>query len=765
MYNNLKLTTMTTKKNLVKSMLMSILTAGIFGFAFAFTACSDDELANANGMEDGSDKIGNYADFEPYGLTYHNFDNADDVQILNADTTEIAVRKSLADKLGITNFENHPLGIWDDPSHLAYGRKALEQKLEGDTYIIKVEAVTAAELVGEKSAQLVTDWYVNEDETLVATRAAYDNIPEYAAKYVDDDGLIHPAVVQYTDPYGYDKDYYVPGIDEPSAEQTRAAQSGEYQYVTAEEMVSGTRGSIHPRLISFHNKISFDKNIPLGKDSKDSINFEGEIPIDFELNYFLTIDGGIKWKWFIPYPALKKFETGVDGEFGFHPNATIGFKGECSLPEDMQKVTLAKFKGFTYTFMIGVVPVTVTIDPALKLKLDGSVTAKASLGFSYDYSNKFKAGIRWQGSWSTINEFEELENKFTFARPEVSFGAKAGIGLFMTATTKIYGVMGPELGIGPGLGAEANVTVSPEGVDWNAEVKLTVQAWAGAKIEILGWELAEWSTTFDIVGPWTLLKLPSDGSEHKTPAEQKAEDVKKQREKKINSYANMINNFKEDLENLVIKLIEMDGGDREEKVDMILKKLDSKNTIIMRNLSATYFFNNYKEEVETRYEKFSADKNWKEVVESIKGSEAYNIYDKNLKGWAKFLDFDMIRNNFVKTYGREPKIQDKADMQYLMIKVMDFAKDLYLEHQADYENAYNYLMNLGHLIYSKESEEALQLAAYEAIKKYTLNGNVLNAATNVENNILLSNMFKYNTENYRKILEERDELMKKWDSQ
>ena len=296
-------------------------------------------------------------------------------------------------------------------------------------------------------------------------------------------------------------------------------------------------------------------------------------------------------------------------------------------------------------------------------------------------------------------------------------------------------------------------------------MKLTVQAWAGAKIEILGWELSEWSTTFDIIGPWTLLKLPSDGSEHKTPAEQKAEDVKKQREKKINSYANMINNFKEDLENLVIKLIEMDGGDREEKVDMILKKLDSKNTIIMRNLSATYFFNNYKEEVETRYEKFSADKNWKEVVESIKGSEAYNIYDKNLKGWAKFLDFDMIRNNFVKTYGREPKIQDKADMQYLMIKVMDFAKDLYLEHQADYENAYNYLMNLGHLIYSKESEEALQLAAYEAIKKYTLNGNVLNAATNVENNILLSNMFKYNTENYRKILEERDELMKKWDSQ
>ena len=252
---------MTTKKNLVKQVLMSILTAGIF--SFAFTACSDDlndfgtDVAN---MEEGSDKIGNYADYEPYGLTYHNFDSDADVQILNADTTEIAVKKSLADKLGITNFVNHPLGIWDDPSHLAYGRKALEQELVGDTYIIKVTGVTAAELIGEKSAQMCTDWYVNEDEALVATRAAYDNIPEYAAKYVDNDGFIHPAVVQYTDPYGYDKDYYVPGVDEPSESQTRAAESGEYQYMTAEDMLSGTRGSIHPRLISFHNKISFDKH-------------------------------------------------------------------------------------------------------------------------------------------------------------------------------------------------------------------------------------------------------------------------------------------------------------------------------------------------------------------------------------------------------------------------------------------------------------------------------------------------------------------------
>ena len=751
---------------------MSIVTAGIFSFSFSLASCSDDEFTNnVNNTEDGSDKIGNYADFEPYGLTYHNFDGADDVKIMNADTTEIAVKKSLADKLGITNFVNHPLGIWDDPGHLAYGRKALEQQLVGDTYILKVKGVTAAELIGDKDAQLATDWYVNTDEASVATRAADENIPEYAAKYIDNDGLIHPAVVQFTDPYGYDKDYYVPGIDEPSESQTRAAESGEFQYMTAEDMLSGTRGSIHPRLISFHNKISFDKNIPLGKESKDSINIEGEIPVDFELNYFLTIDGGIKWKWFIPYPTIKKFETGVDGEFGFHPSATIGFKGKCELPDDKSKITLAKFKGFTYTFVVGVIPVTVTIDPALKLKLDASVTAKASLGFNYDYSNKFKAGIRYQGGWSTIKEFEELENKFTFCRPQVSFGAEAGIGLFMTASTKIYGVVGPELGIGPRLGAEANVTVSPEGVDWKAEVKMTVQAWAGAKIEILGWELAEWSTTFDIVGPWTLLKLPSDGSEHKTPAEKKAEDQKKQREDRIKKFSTMIDNFGEKLENLVIKYLEMFGGDHDAKVDEILKSLDSQyqssknSALIANNFQETY------DKIEAKYKQYCADNNWKDIVESIKGSEAYNIYDKVLEKWGTNINFDNIRKEFIKTNGREPKIQEQKDMQYLMTKVMDYSKDYYYTHEADYKNAYNYLMSYGKKWFKASSIDLHQNIAYETIRYYTqvckqkIDASYVFSSEKMGLTYEMERYFQTHVYKFEKILKEREELMKKWDSQ
>ena len=560
---------MTTKKNLVKSMLMSAATAGIFSFSFVFTSCNDDDILDSGTAEPVSAQQGDYSNYEPYGLTYHNFDSDNDVQILDADTTEIAVKKSLADKLGITNFENHPIGIWDSPSHMAYGRKGLKQELVGDTYIIKVGKVTTAELIGDKAAQISTDLYVNEDAQAVATRAAEDNIPEFAAKYVDDNNMVHPAAILYTDPYGYDKDYHLEG-DMPSASATRAAQNGEYQYATPEELLKDTRASIHPRILSIDSELKFDKKFQLGKCEGDSINIAGKIPVEFNLNYFLTLNGGIKWKGIIPYPAIKKFETGFDGNFGFHPEFTIGFSKEFKLPDDKEKVKLASFRGYTFTFVIGVIPVAITVNPNLYLKFDASVKGSAHLKCKYDYSNRFKAGCRYEGEWSTFKEFEELENEFTLCRPELEFTAEAGVGLFLAADVKIYDVVGPEIGVGPRLGAEASININPEGIDWNAEVKLTVQAWAGAKIEILGYELAEWHETFDIVGPWTLLKFPSDGTEHKSPKEKRSEYIETEIDKMVKTINEKYDKtFMNRIEQVIMMEMALYGGTHDEYLTKI----------------------------------------------------------------------------------------------------------------------------------------------------------------------------------------------------
>ena len=556
------------KKNsiMVKQVLMSIVTAGIITFPFGFASCSDDALDNSM-VEPVSAQQGDYSNYEPYGLTYHNFDSEDDVQILNADTTEIAVKKSLADKLGITNFENHPLGIWDAPSHKAYGRKGLEQQLVGDTYIIKVGKVTTAELIGDKAAQLTTDLYVNNDAQAVATRAADDNIPDFAAKYVDDNNKIHPAVILYTDPYGYDKSSHLPG-DQPAASATRAAQSGEYQYATAEDLLKSTRASIHPRILAINDNVKFEHKFQLGSLEGDSITVKGNIPVEFNLNYFLTLNGGIKWAGFIPYPSITKFETGLDGNFAFRPEFSIGFSKKLSLPEDKEKVNLATFNGYTFTFMVGYVPVAVSVNPTLFLKFDASVEGAVQLECRYNYSNWFKAGVRYDGDWHTFSDFEEEENEFTLFEPQLVFKTEAGVGLFLGAEVIIDGVAGPEVAVGPRLGAEASIKVSPEGLDWNAEVNLTVQAVAGIKLKVLGYEIAEWDKTFNIVGPWTLLKFPSDGSEHKSFKEKRSEYIETEIDKMVKTINEKYDkNFINRIEQVIMMEMALYGGTHDERLN------------------------------------------------------------------------------------------------------------------------------------------------------------------------------------------------------
>ena len=271
-------------------------------FAVSFTACSDDFLADNNqaavANPDGTAQL-----LEAYGLTYQDFTTPTDVIILNADTTEISVSKSLADKLGITSFVNHPLGIWHQIDQLPYARKATAEDLVGDRYILTVERATVAELIGEKQVMLNTGLYVNNDiHEGAKTRAAGIDMPDYAAKYIDDNQVIHPAVIHLTDPLGYDS-YH--DTDEKHAGTRSASNNGCYDYITPEQ--AGTRASAHKRILSFNQEIKVHKKFACGKESKDSVDFDLKVPMDFELNYFVTLNGGVKWKVCVPVPYVKNF--------------------------------------------------------------------------------------------------------------------------------------------------------------------------------------------------------------------------------------------------------------------------------------------------------------------------------------------------------------------------------------------------------------------------------------------------------------------------
>lgn len=200
---------------IVKQVLMSTLSTAIIAMSFASCADETDSL-NANADNQAPPEGAKTELLEAYGLTYQNFDKADDVMIVNADTTQLSISKAYAEKMGIKSFVNHPMGVWHKKENLPYIIKATGEKVVGDRYIVDVVPATVAEIMGNKKVNLQTDVYVNNDASAVKTRAADDNIPEYAAKYVDDNNVIHPAVIHMTDPYGYDKGYHTED-EQPSA--------------------------------------------------------------------------------------------------------------------------------------------------------------------------------------------------------------------------------------------------------------------------------------------------------------------------------------------------------------------------------------------------------------------------------------------------------------------------------------------------------------------------------------------------------------------
>ncbi len=494
---------MKTIKNLVNSILFGIIAT------VSFTACSEDAANDNTTNKPAAPESTQEAITKAYGLTFHNFITKSDVTILNADTTEISVSKALAEKLGITTFVNHPMGIWDSQNHLPYSRKATAEKLVGDRYILTVVPATLAELIGEKNVTLNTAGYFNPNVTESRTRAGVTT-PAYAAKYIDDNDIIHPATVYMTDEYGYEKDYYT-DEDEMKA-GTRS--DGNFQFITGEQLANGTRFSTSRNILSFHNKMESVIKVPCGKSGGDDAKITVKAPIDFDLNYFITLNTGFSLRKFF---YVDKFETGLDGKFAIAPEVRFEMHKQWELPRDKFTYKMASFHGYTFTFMIGVVPVVVKCNPNMYARIDGKVTADFNAGFKYEYASTFKGGLSYtqDHGWNIIKELKQEKNDFTFYKPTAEVHAEAGVSFYVGVDVMLYGVAGPSASVGPRLAAEADLKASAStnsaSLDLKAKASMTMNAEVGAKLQVLGYSIAEYHKNLELGGPWTIWQTPNAG--------------------------------------------------------------------------------------------------------------------------------------------------------------------------------------------------------------------------------------------------------------
>ena len=566
---------MATKKNLVKSMLMSVATAGIFSFSFVFTSCNDDDILESGVTPPDMEQEYNGPLQEPYGLSFYDFVTSNDVTILNADTTQISVSKALADKMGIQSFLGHPMGIWDHPEHRAYLRRATKEKLEGDRYILQVIPSSIAEVLtgNDKEYKLSTELYVNTDPASTRTRAIENNTPEFAARYIDEKNVIHPIAITFRRAEG----------DQRALTRNAAAENGIYGTYLPDQLLGlqddpATRGldddiwnfikkgaeavgnwfkdiavgtvewfkaqakamekwlkentkydinwDKRNTLINIDSKVDTKVPIQCGKDSKDTINVYVKAPVKFNLNYTLLLqaDGSAVEK-----PHLRRFEASVDGRFNFEPEVRLGFNGKLELPKDKQKIDLVELDGITVVFYIGYVPFCVDFNPSLYLKLKAEVEGKATTGVKYEFDSWFKGGILYEGYGDPrgINESKVTKSKVSFIKPTAEFNASAGVGLMFGCEMIIDKLVGPELAVGPQLKADAGLTLTPfekDPVNFEASVDFGLTGEVGAKLKVWKWDIAEWNVDLDFGLNWNIYKYPKDNSKGNKNAENRSND-------------------------------------------------------------------------------------------------------------------------------------------------------------------------------------------------------------------------------------------------
>ena len=571
---------MTTKKNLVKSMLMSVATAGIFSFSFVFTSCNDDDILESGVTPPDMEQEYNGPLQEPYGLSFYDFVASDDVTILNADTTQISVSKALADKMGIQSFLGHPMGIWDHPEHRAYLRRATKEKLEGDRYILQVIPSSIAEVLtgNDKEYKLSTELYVNTDPASTRTRAIENNTPEFAARYIDEKNVIHPIAITFRRAEG----------DQRALTRNAAAENGIYGTYLPDQLLGlqddpATRGldddiwnfikkgaeavgnwfkdiavgtaewfkaqakamekwlkentqydinwDKRNTLINIDSKVETKVPIQCGKDSKDTINVYVKAPVKFNLNYtfILQADGSVVEK-----PNLRRFEASVDGRFNFEPEVRLGFNGKLELPKDKQKIDLVELDGITVVFYIGYVPFCVDFNPSLYLKFKAEVEGKATMGVKYEFDSWFKGGILYEGYGDPrgISESKVTKSKVSFIKPTAEFNASAGVGLMFGCEMIIDKLVGPELAVGPQLKADAGLTLTPfekDPVNFEASVDFGLTGEVGAKLKVWKWEIAEWNVDLDFGLNWNIYKYPKDNSKGSKNAENRSNDYEVQK--------------------------------------------------------------------------------------------------------------------------------------------------------------------------------------------------------------------------------------------
>ena len=421
-------------------------------------------------------------DLVPFAMTYVDFITPNDVQILSADTTSISVSKEYAQKMGIKYFKDRAVTIWRTIGTVPFIRIITDVQENKNEIILTTKRGEFCDMFENLDASLESDLFVNKD--YVASRStrnrAGEEVTDVSGKYQDNDGVYHPAVIIVEE-------------GSPAARSLQSRTGSTKNYFTAEELLEQNATF---DVLNVQTDFKFDHKFPSdAKDNEAAMHLKGKVGLSAKLSGYADIN----ISWF----KLKRFEAGVKGSAGVSTKMSFGLQKKI---EKEWETEIMPVGGHMFVFWVGPIPVPLVYESSINHKTKASATASLEVLASGKYQVSFSQGVLYERDkgWKDLSQKTKTEKYFKFDGIKGSAKVEASNGIYYEMGIYLGGSAGPEFSFGPYVSAEAEVSSTMDVVNQQIKVEGSVGAYAGlagevgAKIKVLGYQLAKWSTAFDV---------------------------------------------------------------------------------------------------------------------------------------------------------------------------------------------------------------------------------------------------------------------------
>lgn len=500
---------------------------------------------------------------------YDQFLGKGDVFVSYDDTTQISVDTLYAKEVD----EDYPktgnvIVVWDAVDKPPFYLRVLSTQMEDDRILINVEPSTVFSAIPDGDFKFSTEIFYDQSKV-------DDNSDDaYAAVFFDEsDNSYHPIVIiDSPDAPSDDNGEYgiqpeSPKLKGPSSPLDIVESEG---YLDLRKTV-GENASINKTLIDydyeFHpgtiampflGKIKGDQQGTWGGLLTSSIKgmFHGSYSVMQNelikgsalenqdsgplMNIYVRADT-IKFRNKVDFHMDVSTSWGIPNKFTLYTTSTGGLEisnfGLGVGANQLGEFYLTHFKGKTFVFTVGIVPIAITVKPNLVFKYKMDVYAMMNDNWQYKSESKSKSGLSWEKgkglkiisekmidtSYSNHDKYDSFGEYFLSGNIDVAIDGKASAGVYLRTAFLLYGVAGPTFGLGYRFDIDGEVKSEKQfnsRGEWAGfipdEGHLKVDGGftfeAGAEVSVFGHKL--FSRAYDVADFWQHnfldFKIPED---------------------------------------------------------------------------------------------------------------------------------------------------------------------------------------------------------------------------------------------------------------